>query len=361
MHDTFWLTDKTIPMLEVFQSSNLNAKSLNAQRKRILSGLDATLVIHSPYMLSLFKKSTTTKNLTPTIINFGTNLNIYHPIDPHKLRAKYKIPDNNIILFFRTQQEFKGLKYIIEALSSIDSKNYYIITVGEKGLCRELESKYKVHDFGYIEDELFLAELYNVCDIFLAPSTEESFGFMAIEAMACGKPTIVFDGTALPTTTHAPDIGLSVKPSAILLAKAIEHLAANKQERLSRGKAARQFAVQYYDEESYLKNNLALYRTLGAKQKRKTHSLSPPRDKANPINYKIVRECALGYKPTSELEGIMTDYNSAYTQRSLRKFNQELFEECLREAGTPIPSMYDRIRNLIPKTVRKAINKIRRY
>lgn len=41
-----------------------------------------------------------------------------------------------------------------------------------------------------------LAEIYNMLDIFVFPSTSESLGLVAIEAMACGTPVIASDYAA---------------------------------------------------------------------------------------------------------------------------------------------------------------------
>ena len=73
-----------------------------------------------------------------------------------------------------------------------------------------LKGKYKIIELGNIlEDEILLA--FNACDIFLMPSKGESFGLMAVEAMASRKPVIIFDNTALPYVTFAPECGVLVK------------------------------------------------------------------------------------------------------------------------------------------------------
>lgn len=49
----------------------------------------------------------------------------------------------------------------------------------------------------FVEDD-FLPVLYNAADLFVFPSHYEGFGLPAIEAMACGRPVVCSDATALP-------------------------------------------------------------------------------------------------------------------------------------------------------------------
>lgn len=55
-----------------------------------------------------------------------------------------------------------------------------------------------------------LVALYNAADVFLFPSFVEGFGLPALEAMACGTPTIVSNRSSLPEVTG--DAGLLVSP-----------------------------------------------------------------------------------------------------------------------------------------------------
>ena len=49
---------------------------------------------------------------------------------------------------------------------------------------------------GRIDDEVLLV-LYSACSLFIFPSLEEGFGLPVLEAMRCGAPVIVADGTSL--------------------------------------------------------------------------------------------------------------------------------------------------------------------
>ena len=339
LHDTFWLTDKKIPMLEVFDYAGDNTDSLNKQRKRILENTDIEIIVHSPYMFNLLKSSTTTKNLKNIhLINFGIDTKTFKPLkNCAQIRKKFKIEPSNIVLFCRAQKEFKGVDYIIEALKKIDkSLPLTIITVANKGEFECLKNRFQIIDFGIVEDEHALAELYNACDIFLSPSTEESFGFMAAEAMACGKPVVVFDGTALPFTTGAPDIGISVKRNASALRGAILDLINNEDERLRRGADGIEFVRKNYSLKKYFQDYVDLFKKL---------SNSKPR---------IVTNGVVGRSGSTDIEDLtktlkVASHDSIYTKNACKKYTPPIVNYNSKEA-----------QELILKTNREMYNKIKK-
>ncbi|MDA9203865.1 glycosyltransferase, partial [Flavobacteriaceae bacterium] len=48
------------------------------------------------------------------------------------------------------------------------------------------------------ENQTELRDFYNISDVFLNLSVEETFGLTTAEALACGTPAIVYDSTASP-------------------------------------------------------------------------------------------------------------------------------------------------------------------
>ncbi len=113
------------------------------------------------------------------------------------LRKKWSINTKKTILLFGTsyasgENENKGIHYLIEAIKYLSKEEYYLLIFGESqdhmfdnvGLeCRKV---------GFISDENSMRELYNIADIFISPSKQESFGFTICEAMACGTPCVAF-------------------------------------------------------------------------------------------------------------------------------------------------------------------------
>ena len=77
---------------------------------------------------------------------------------------------------------------------------------------------------------------------------------MAIEAMSCGKPVIVFNNTALPSVTFAPECGIAVEnKNSKKLMEAIKLLVEDENERKRRGKLAKKIVKEHYDVNLYNK------------------------------------------------------------------------------------------------------------
>ncbi|MBQ3347995.1 glycosyltransferase [Candidatus Saccharibacteria bacterium] len=346
IHDTFWLTDNNIPMLEVFKfADGPNKTALDSERRRVLNSIDAEFVVHSPYIMDLFKKSSITKNLNVRLINFGIRTDIYKPIkNTTSLRKKYHIPAENLVLMCRSQKEFKGIDYIISAIKLLHlSQPITLITVGVKGLCAELTNYCSVIDFGNINSEHQLTELYNIADIFLAPSTEESFGFMAAEAMSCGKPVIVFEGTALPNTVNAPKVGLATKKSPAALARAITTLAKSPNERLARGEKARAYVLKHYTETRYFSDYIQLMQSLA---KIKSRHVTSPSSAPPPKNLSNLSKFLSSSLEKSE----HFDYNNIRVQESIKKYNSNLYKQLLKQGSQPTPKNI--IKKIIPNNIK---------
>lgn len=227
-------------------------------KKRVFSNPNINVVYTTEWMKKNVENSLIMSTTKKHYIPLGIDMSLFK--NTKKSRKRFGISDDEVVLFFRAQREFKGTNYIIEAMKKIiPNMNITLLTCSEKGLLSELKDEYKIIELGQIKDSE-LIDAYNACDIFLMPSTGESFGYMAIEAMACSKPVIVFDNTALPSTTKAPEIGVLVKNlDSDDLAEKIGWLVNNKKERIRRGKEGRKFIEQKYGYQKYLKKIEELY------------------------------------------------------------------------------------------------------
>ncbi len=254
--------DKCRNLDTLFPLRKDNCSELWKIKKYVYKHLDVDYVVSSKYMYDLFNKSPLTKGNRVHLIPFGIDIDYFSSgITQEIARKRYNIPKDNIVIFHRAQKEFKGTNYLVEALKMLKTdKNITIITCSEKGLLFEIEYDYQVIELGNIDSEE-LRYAYNACDIFLMPSIGESFGLMAIEAMSCSKPIIVFNNTALPSVTFAPDCGIAVEnKNSTKLMEAIKLLVEDDEERLRRGKLSRKVVKENYDVNIYNKKMEELYK-----------------------------------------------------------------------------------------------------
>lgn len=220
------------------------------------------LIVASKWMLDMVRESPLTKNMHVSLIPFGIDLALFRKLNANSGTSRFGIEPQSIVLSFRAvDSPFKGLSYIKDCLRELRTdKKICLLTFNEKGLMEEFKGKYQIIDLGWIDDEALLAEAYNAADIFLMPSTSEAFGVMAIEAMACGKPIIVFDKTSLSEVTHSPNGGLAVPHGdSRSLRHALERLINEPEERNRLGKYAENIAIQNYSFDTHAQTVLQLY------------------------------------------------------------------------------------------------------
>ena len=162
---------------------------------------------------------------------------------------------------------YKGFDHFVSALRRLAAIGVplAIVTTHSPGQLNEFIGTHQIIDLGWINDENLMLDAYRAADFFVMPSVTEAFGMMAIEAMACGKPVIVFDGTSLPDVTRAPTVGLAVpNGNDEALASAIRFFAENRDERMKRGVAGRALAEQLYDERVFARRLSELYASVAS-------------------------------------------------------------------------------------------------
>ena len=135
------------------------------------------------------------------VVPAGVDLDAFRPMDQEKAREKLGISDSRVILSVGRIEPLKGLDLLITAVAKMrDLDGTRVVIVGgdlehdpEVNELRQLAS-----DLGVAEAVTFtgakpqneLPDYYNAADVLVMPSYYESFGLVALEAMACGTPVI---------------------------------------------------------------------------------------------------------------------------------------------------------------------------
>jgi len=108
-----------------------------------------------------------------------------------------------------------------------------------------------------------MSRLYQSMDAVLVPTRYEAFGYVALEAMACGLPIVGFNSTGTAELAlHGESALLAAVDDVAQLANYVRQLAADHQLCKRLGKAGRQRALTFFDEPMAMTAYLALYRRL---------------------------------------------------------------------------------------------------
>lgn len=234
-------------------------------KKRAYEKSRFEVVVASEWMKNIIATSPMLNGVKVHKIPFGINLDFFSPDANPRAREKFNIEHDEIVISFRAlDNDIKGFKYIVKALELIHSnQKICLLTLNQSGILDQFKNRFKVIDLGWINDDEVIRDVYLATDIFLMPSEGEAFGMMAIEAMACAKPLIVFEGTALPETCFAPDVGIAVPMrDYVALAEAIQNLIDTPSERILRGQKGREMAMLHYDEIRYANEMADLYNSI---------------------------------------------------------------------------------------------------
>jgi glycosyltransferase involved in cell wall biosynthesis len=170
-----------------------------------------------------------------------------------------------------SQARHKGHDVVIQALPRIQSGSsrpvvYHIAGTGDdvprlRRIAKKMKVEASVRFLGYVpEDEL--VSTYNQCDVFVMPSRlerqpngllgGEGFGFVFIEAAACGKPVVGSNqGGAAEAVAHGVT-GFTVDPTSVdEVVDAVCLLLGNTDLAYRMGNAGRRYAVQDFSLASF--------------------------------------------------------------------------------------------------------------
>jgi glycosyltransferase involved in cell wall biosynthesis len=238
-------------------------------KRAVFGRTPLTLVVASRWMKSLVEASPLLRSMACHVIPYSLELDRWRPLDREACRSRLGIPPGAKALAFRMprghrQQQTKGIPWLLEALRRLPlHEPTYLIVLEEKGLLEELRGRYSLVELGWSNDDSQVAEALTAADLFLMPSTAESFGLMALEAMACGTPVVVTEGTALMEVIRAPSAGVAVPPGdAKALASTIERLLADDSLRSALGRRGREIVEAEHSHDAYVQRHVELYASL---------------------------------------------------------------------------------------------------
>jgi D-inositol-3-phosphate glycosyltransferase len=194
------------------------------------------------------------------VVPCGVDLDLFQPQDKEAARHSLGLPllgDERIILFVGRIEPLKGIDILINAVAQLaEESDFHVLIVGGDRRARrqvnhlqELASGLGIGErvcfLGAVDHEK-LPLYYNAADVCVVPSYYESFGLVALEAMACGTPVVASRVGGLTGTVKDGETGYLISwrcPEPF--AERLELLLDNETLRRRFGEAAREVVERY--------------------------------------------------------------------------------------------------------------------
>jgi len=236
-------------------------------KRRSLERAAIHLIVASRWMDRRAAESPILRHLPRSVIPFGLDPGTFRVGDRAAARAELGIPASARVAAVRwtPHNVLKGTRYAAQALLRLPEGvvTHVLCFESDGSDVAELRTRYSVVPMPWLEDGRDVARAMRAADVFLMPSVGETFGMMAIEAMACGTPVAVFEGTALPEVVDAPRSGLAVpQGDAEALAAAIVRLMTEPDFRRRVVENGLALVAREYTEAGYVSRHLSLYQEL---------------------------------------------------------------------------------------------------
>ena len=184
------------PQKHTYPASFLRDNSRkNYERKRqLFTGIpNLTLTVPSAWLEKRVKQSFL-KEYPVEVIGNPVDRNVFQPA-PGDFRQRYGLEGKRIVLGVASVwEERKGLQDFL-ALSELLDARFQIVLIG---LSQKQISALPKAILGLPRTDSVaqLVQAYSSADVFVCPSTEETFGMTVLEACCCGCRTVVYQDTA---------------------------------------------------------------------------------------------------------------------------------------------------------------------
>jgi D-inositol-3-phosphate glycosyltransferase len=200
-----------------------------------------------------------------TIIPPGVDLQMFHPHSPEDAKSRLGIkPCDRMLLFVGRIEPLKGVDTLLRAMGRLAhecptwAKQICVAIIGgdpdtteneEMERLKAIRAELGITDlvtFLGARDQDKLHHYYSAAEAVIMPSHYESFGMVALEAMACGTPVIASEVGGLAYLVHDGKTGFHVpNGDPIALADAIARLVEDPDLRNQLGRRAHRYAQNY--------------------------------------------------------------------------------------------------------------------
>ena len=188
------------------------------------------------------------------VLPAGVDTQLFRPMDREACKRELGLEGKKVVLYVGRVEPIKGLDLLLQAAAAIeDRRGLRLVMVGGKDGEPEVgRLKQRAQEMGLADVAWFVGSVkqdrlpvfYNAAEALVLPSYYESFGLVALEALACGTPVVASRVGGLPTFVRDGETGYLIpwrSPDAF--ADRLEVLLRHPALRDSLGRAGRQKAL----------------------------------------------------------------------------------------------------------------------
>lgn len=189
------------PALYFSHKKDLSNRTLKYKKKYI----DKSQIIYlsgSPELTKQIKTSSLIKNKPIYEFSIGQDEEMFKPVSNDNLKNEYSINQLSKVIFFgatNLKVESKGMIYLQKTLWELNELikekkldiQIQLLIAGENLENFELPFPYKY--VGFLKDKKDLAKMYQIADVYVSPSIEDSGPLMVNQAILTGTPVASFD------------------------------------------------------------------------------------------------------------------------------------------------------------------------
>jgi glycosyltransferase involved in cell wall biosynthesis len=174
------------------------------KKKKIFIKCNFEVIAISKWLADEAKKSSLFKNKVIHQIPLGLDFNLWKPINKIKARRDLNLDSEKKYVIFSstngTNDARKGFDIFLKSINllKINKSSLHLIIIGKLDHHHDLllnRIEYTVFNDFFFNSQKKLIEFYSACDLLIAPSIQEAFGQVALEASSCNLPTVAFDKT----------------------------------------------------------------------------------------------------------------------------------------------------------------------
>jgi glycosyltransferase involved in cell wall biosynthesis len=193
---------------------------------------------------------------------FGIDTKLFRPKQYPEARSIFGIDKEVFVVAARsTDDAGKGFKELVQAIGQVrkTGREVLLLCIQKQGLVSKYSKEVESIELPWTNDTNNLGKFYEASDLFAMPSSAESFGMMALEAMSSGVPVITVRNTAVSEVSAAPELEVDIDDLVGTLANKIIWAIDNKRQLKQIGVRARARAEANFSLGDYLGNLRNMY------------------------------------------------------------------------------------------------------